>query len=97
MSHQATTATFQNVGFHDILFFGRGNVHMVAQTVPSLLLHDDEGQNEDIRIESAGWVDTKTRFELAFEYTPGDVGRVVLIYGFDTSSTDVKELNGRIR
>lgn len=73
MLHQATTTTFHHVRFHDSLFFGGGNVHLVAQTVPSLLLHDDEGQNEDIRIESAGWVDTKTRFELAFEYTPGDV------------------------
>jgi hypothetical protein len=39
-------------------------------------------------------VDAETRFELSFEYTPGDVWRTVLINGFDTSSTDVKELKG---
>lgn len=37
-------------------------------------------------------MDAETRFELAFEYAPGDVRRTVLIYGFDTSSADLKEL-----
>jgi hypothetical protein len=37
-------------------------------------------------------VDAETRLELAFECAPGDVRRYVLVYGFNTSSTDVEEL-----
>ena len=37
-------------------------------------------------------MDAETRFELALEYAPGDVRRTVLVYGFDTPGTDVKEL-----
>ena len=37
-------------------------------------------------------MDAETRFELAFEYAPGDVRRTVFVYGFDTPSTDLKEL-----
>lgn len=37
-------------------------------------------------------MDAETRFELAREYAPGDVRGIVLVYGFDTPGTDVKEL-----
>jgi hypothetical protein len=92
-SHQAAAA-FHRTRFCETLLLVGGNVHLVTQAIPSLLLHDDKSQHEDVGIELAGWVDSETRFELAFEYARGDVWRTVLIYGFDTSSTDLKELKG---
>jgi hypothetical protein len=64
---------FQSARFPDARLFVGGNVHLVTEFIPSLLLHNDEGQHENVRIESAGWVDAKTRFRLAFEYAPGDM------------------------
>lgn len=71
-SHQAA-ATFHSTCFCDAVLLVDGNVHLVTEAIPSLLLHDDKSQHEDVRIELAGRVDAETRFELAFEYAPGDV------------------------
>ena len=89
-SHE--TATFHPTRFCETLLFVGCNVHLVTETIPSLLLHDDKGQYENVGVESAGRVDAETRFELALEYAPGDVRRTVLVYGFDAPGADVKEL-----
>ena len=66
-------STLHSARLCQVLLFSCGNVHLVAEVVSSLLLHNDECKHKNVEVERTRRVDAKTCLELAFKYTIRDV------------------------